>query len=536
MQIHNVQQGSPEWLALRANYFTASEAPAMMGASKYQTRTELLALKKTGIAPDVSSATQAIFDKGHATEAMARVILERRMGEDLFPVVATKGKLLASVDGMTMLEDTLFEHKLLNQSLVAQVQMQDLEPHYYWQLEQELLVTGAEKVIFVCSDGTEENFYQMEYTAIPGRAEQLISGWAQFEKDLEAFEAQAPTVAVVGKTLDQLPSLRIELNGMVTASNLAEFEGAALAVIDSVKQDLQTDQDFADAKKAVKWCSDVEAAVAQAKQQALSQTVSIDELFKSLDRISAHARSTRLNVDKQVKAQEQSIKVSISLKAGKELTDHIAGINQSLGRLTLPSIAADFAGAMKGKRTIASLNDAVSTELARAKIEASRIGDLMRINLESLRTLAKDHAFLFSDAQQITLKANDDLESLIKVRIAEHESQQQAKREADAKAEAEAKEKTEAEKLAAAQAQVAPVQPVAHQQPVAEASPAATPEPERAEPQVSKTIPVTMVSIAASELEALRKDSLMLQALMAAGVDSWEGYDDAMHMLEQEAA
>lgn len=67
MNIHNVAQGSAEWHALRANYFTASEAPAMMGASKYQTRTELLTQKKTGFTPEVTPQQQCIFDLGHAT-------------------------------------------------------------------------------------------------------------------------------------------------------------------------------------------------------------------------------------------------------------------------------------------------------------------------------------------------------------------------------------------------------------------------------------------------------------------------------------
>mgnify|MGYP006185947583 CR=1 FL=1 len=33
----------------------------------------------------------------------------------------------------------------------ADVRAGDLDAHYYWQLEQQLLVSGAEKVIFVCS-------------------------------------------------------------------------------------------------------------------------------------------------------------------------------------------------------------------------------------------------------------------------------------------------------------------------------------------------------------------------------------------------
>ena len=430
MKIHNVAQGSAEWLALRARFRTASEAPAMMGASKYQTRTDLLAAKKTGITPDITPSQQFIFDKGHATEALARPLTEALIGEELYPIVATEGNLLASMDGATMLGETLFEHKLWNESVVAQVKAGDLAPHYYWQLEQQLLVSGAERVIFVCSDGTPENFVHMEYRPVAGRAAQLVEGWKQFEADLANFKmADAPSI-VVGKAPDELPALRIELTGMVTASNLKMFEDSALAVIDSVKTTLSTDQDFADAKKAVKWCGDVEEAVAVAKKQALSQTQSIDELFSSLDRISAHARETRLKVDKLVKAQELLVKTTIKQKAELALADHIAAINKTLGKVTLPHIISDFAGAMKSKRTIASLQDAVDTELARAKIDASQAADSIRLNLTSLAELAVDHAFLFNDVQQLVTKANDDLVTLIKYRITEHQRAEESKAEA----------------------------------------------------------------------------------------------------------
>lgn len=433
MKVHNVDQGSAEWHALRAQHFTASEAPAMMGASKYQTRTELLTLKKTGIAPEVTQSQQYIFDKGHATEALARPLVEEMIDEDLFPVVATEGNLLASMDGANMMCDTLFEHKLWNESLVAQVKAEDLAPHYYWQLEQQLLVSGAERVIFVCSDGTAENFVSMEYRPVAGRAEQLVEGWKQFEADLAGYVVPDAPSIVVGKAPDELPSLRIELTGMVTASNLKVFEQSALAVIDSVKTTLQTDQDFADAKKAVKWCGDVEEAVAAAKKQALSQTATIDELFSSLDRISAHARETRLKVDKLVKAQELLVKTNIKQKAEQALADHIAAINKTLGKVVLPAVASDFLGAMKNKRTIASLQDAVDTELARAKIDASQSADCIRLNLTSLAELAADHAFLFSDIQQLVTKANDDLVTLIKFRISEHDKAEEEKAEATRK-------------------------------------------------------------------------------------------------------
>lgn len=523
MKIHNVAQGSAEWLALRAQYRTASEAPAMMGASKYQSRTDLLIAKKTGITPDVTPSQQFVFDKGHATEALARPLTEALIGEELYPIVGTKGNLLASMDGATMLGETLFEHKLWNESVVAQVKSGDLDPHYYWQLEQQLLVSGAERVIFVCSDGTAENFVYMEYRPVAGRAAQLIEGWKQFEADLANFEmAEAPSI-VVGKAPDELPALRIELTGMVTASNLKVFEESALAVIDSVKTTLSTDQDFADAKKAVKWCSDVEEAVAAAKKQALSQTQSIDELFSSLDRISAHARETRLKVDKLVKAQELLVKSNIKQKAEQALTDHVAAINKTLGQVTLPAVAADFAGAMKNKRTIASLQDAVGTELARAKIAASQAADGIRLNLSSLAELAVDHTFLFNDLQQLVMKANDDLIALIKVRISEHQKAEEEKAEAQ-------RERIRKEELQKIEDEAKAKQVV---EPVAEPAPVVTPAPAKSA-QITQPAPKPAAAPAqqATHLQAEVFDLLDLvkavaygQAPIAVLTVNWEALD-----------
>ena len=520
MKIHNVAQGSAEWLALRAKFRTASEAPAMMGASKYQTRTDLLAAKKTGITPDVTPSQQFIFDKGHATEALARPLTEALIGEELYPIVATEGNLLASMDGATMLGETLFEHKLWNESVVAQVKAGDLAPHYYWQLEQQLLVSGAERVIFVCSDGTPENFVHMEYRPVAGRAAQLIEGWKQFEADLANFEmADAPSI-VVGKAPDELPALRIELTGMVTASNLKVFEDSALAVIDSVKTTLSTDQDFADAKKAVKWCGDVEEAVAVAKKQALSQTQSIDELFSSLDRISAHARETRLKVDKLVKAQELLVKTTIKQKAELALADHISAINKTLGKVTLPHVVSDFAGAMKNKRTIASLQDAVDTELARAKIDASQAADSIRLNLTSLAELAVDHAFLFSDVQQLVTKANDDLVTLIKFRISEHQKAEQAK--ADARRIA---EEQEAQRLATIKPEPV-VEKVAALEPV-RATPVQTAAPvaQTTKPVTSHVVEQVALQASVTDFEALIKAVAYGQAPITLLLVNWEALD-----------
>lgn len=454
MKVHNVQQGTPEWLALRASHFTASEAPAMMGASKFQTRNDLLAMKKTGIVPDVTPQQQAAFDRGHATEEMARPLAEEDIGEELYPIVGTSGNLLASMDGATMLGDVLFEHKLWNEKVATQIRAGELDPHYYWQLEQQLLVSGAERVLFVCSDGTRDKYVSMYYSPVPGRREELIAGWAQFEQDLGEFVPQETKVEAIGAAPDQLPALRIDVTGMVTASNLDAFKSHALTVISNISTELKTDQDFADADATVKWCSEVEDKLKAAKEHALSQTESIDVLFKAIDDITAETRRKRLELEKLVKARKEMIRSDIVMDAAKALQDHIDQINGTLGgRIRMPRVASDFAGAIKGKKSVSSLQEAADSELARAKIEASRIADGIRVNQATLNELAADHKFLFHDFQELALKANDDLVALIKVRINEHEQQQ---------AELRRQEEEKAQQLAAQQQQQV-VEPVVEQ-------------------------------------------------------------------------
>jgi len=498
MKIHNVAQGSEAWHALRANYFTASEAPAMMGASKQMKRTELLHAKKTGLDRDVSWWVQKnLFDKGHEAEALARPILEGRIGEDLFPVVGTEGDLLASLDGSTILGDVLFEHKMWNEQLAADVRAGNLNAHYYWQLEQQLLVSGAEKVIFVCSDGTEENFVSMEYTPVSGRSATLVAGWKQFQADLQDFTPAEVMPEAVGKTPESLPALRIEVTGMVTASNLEQFKAHSLAVFGSINTELETDQHFADAEKAVKWCGDVEERLEAAKQHALSQTESIDALFRTIDEISAEARAKRLMLDKLVKARKLSIREDIVMTAAKALQTHIDHINTSLGgKARMPAVPADFAGAIKGKKTISSLRDSADSELARAKIAAGQIGDSIRANLASLDELAANYLFLFNDVQQLVMKANDDLLALIKVRISEHQKAEEQK----AEAQREQIRQQELQRIEAEAKAKAPVEPA----PVTCPSPvkAAAPVQSASKPATTTSVPVNLQA-EVFDLEAL---------------------------------
>lgn len=431
MAIHNVTQGSPEWAALRAQHFTASEAPAMMGCSPYMTRTELLIQKKTGLAAEVDAATQRRFDEGHAAEANYRAIVEQETGLEFYPATISQIieglPLLASMDGLTMDGSIGFEHKLYNRATVDAIASQGEPPmHHVWQLEHQALVAGVEQILFACTDGEEGS--RCWYESKPERRAALIAGWKQFAADLAVYVPTLVEAKPAGKSPETLPALRIELTGQVTASNLAEFKETALAAIRSVNRNLQTDQDFADAEQAVKWCEEVESRIKAAKDAALAQTASIDALFKTLDDISAESRKVRLDVDKLVKARKDQIRMEKISAASDQLRDHLAKICTRLG-VTGMTCPADFAGVIKGKRSLASIQDALDTELARAKIAANELADRVEANIKSLKGEAHDWTFLFPDLIQVATKSAEDFSNLLAARISAHNQAEAARRQ-----------------------------------------------------------------------------------------------------------
>lgn len=465
--IHNVAQGSPEWHALRAQHFTASEAPAMMGCSPYETRSALLRRKASGIAEEPDAARQRLFERGHEAEAAARPIAETIIGEELYPATMTAEieglPLLASMDGLTMTGDIGWENKLRNADTIAHIEQTGEPPlHHVWQLEQQLLVSGATRILFTCGDGTEPPAHCW-YESKPERRAQLIAGWKQFAADLAAYVPEAPTApAPTGRAPETLPALRIEVTGAVTASNLADFKAHALAVFKGINRNLRTDQDFADAERTIKWCGDVEARLKAAKEAALAQTADIEALFRAIDDIAAEARNTRLELDKLVKARKEQIKAEIVGAGQTELYAHLRRLQERIG-MALPTalVPTDFIGAIKGLRSVDSIKDAVHQEVTRAKLAANEIADRMELNIKSLCGEAHDWTFLFPDLASVAHKPAEDFANLLAARIAAHKQAEEQRRAREAEAAAKA-------------AQVAQQAAAAAARPVASTAPGAT--------------------------------------------------------------
>ncbi|WP_372174348.1 YqaJ viral recombinase family protein [Xanthomonas axonopodis] len=491
MKTINLIQGTPEWHAHRATHLNASEAPAMLGCSPYKTRAQLVREAATGIGEEYDEATLQRFADGHRYEALARPLAEEIIGEDLYPCVGEEGKYSASFDGLTLLEETAFEHKSLNDDLrrvmIDGCTGADLPLVYQVQMEHQAMVSGALRVLFMASKWRGEDLIEERHCWYTPSAElraRIVAGWEQFEADVAAYEhVEKAEPVVTGRAPETLPSLHIAVTGMVTASNLAEFKASAMAVLSGINRELQTDDDFANAEQTVKWCKGVEERLEATKQQILGQTADIDAAFQTMDEIVAETRRVRLELDKLVKVEKDNRRTQIVANGVQSVRDHYASINAGLNAhaLAVPaSLQADIGAVIKGKKSISSMQDAVGTAAANAKVAASQQAERVRANVRVLEMEIGTFAGLFHDRVQLcATKSPEDLRNLITARIAEQkrvdEQRLEAQRERIRQEEADKlarqqQEREEAQRRADAQAEAARV--AAAPAPAAEAAPA----------------------------------------------------------------
>lgn len=233
MKIVDIEQGNALWKAWRRTKLTGSNAPAMMGVSPYTKRDDLLTTYTTGYSKPHSGKTLDRFQAGHEAEASARPIVEQimesvektkislaprccEMEAGDFPegtppetLELLQDKLACSLDGMTEDGETIFEHKIWNKKIAKEIDENQKVPDFImWQLEHNLMVSGAKRCIFVTSDGTSAQMKLLEYLPNPLAQAALLEGWAAFLKDAKTHE---PTEIVDATKLDDWVSDEDEL-------------------------------------------------------------------------------------------------------------------------------------------------------------------------------------------------------------------------------------------------------------------------------------------------------------------------------------
>lgn len=484
MKTHKLTQGTQEWLDFRATHLGASEAAAMLGLSDYMKRSELIELKATGKEKEHSSFTLSVFENGHKVEALAREMIESEINDELYQVTLSKDKLSASCDGLTLSGKIAFEHKQYNKTLADYIRTNRTVPDTHMpQCQQILHVTGADKLIFVCSDGTKENWEEVDIYPDQEWIQLIISGWQHFEEDLKNYTQKIEKDKPMPEAIMQLPSLLIQLRGEVTQTNLPDFKLAAESFIANIKTDLQTDEDFANAEETVKFCDETERKLDAAKSAALAQTASIDEVMRTIDFIKEAIRSKRLTLEKLVKTQKDVIKKKIIDDGYQICADYGIKINPEFVGLDFIALTHNYVQrnkfelACKNKRTLSSLQNAVDAEVIAIKTSLDALASTVKKNLAQLPA----DLSVFRDLQQIITKQPEDFKLLVDYRL---EERARKDREAvDRAIEADLKKDND-----------------------------------------TVTIPY------ADFLSLIRKEQI-LDALIAAGVENWEGYEQALEAM-----
>ena len=148
-------QNTKEWMEWRHFGIGSSEAPIIMGVSKFKTPLELWKLKINPTPP--KDEKNFIHDKGHNLERIARSNYELRHFIDWKPklvICESEKRFRASLDGWNDELKAVWECKYMGLKKYEKLKNSDLEireriPEEYWpQLMHQVMVTGCEEIHF----------------------------------------------------------------------------------------------------------------------------------------------------------------------------------------------------------------------------------------------------------------------------------------------------------------------------------------------------------------------------------------------------
>ena len=449
MKTINLKQGSQEWHNHRLNFYNASDAAAMLGLSIYESRNDFLK-RMAFFDKDVNKFQQKIYDRGHEYEALARPLAEKIIGDDLFPVVGISDnhpKLSASFDGLTLLENIGFEHKTLNEKIAKAQTIDDLDEQYLIQMEHQLIVSDAEKILFLATKWNDQTLIDSKhfwYFSDAVRRAKIINGWRDFEKDLNEYKANyKPEIVTIAKQMDALPTLQVQVKGEVLASNINAYKETAFAVLDNIQTSLKTDQDFADASEVVKWCKTAEDKLKNAKTNIINQTASIAEVLTIIEQIEKKTANKRLTLSKLIETEKEARKIELINKYRQIINEYYAAFQNQTGIAPIKT-ADNFANEIKNKRNLDTINDAL---FARTR-EIVAIVELQKNNVLNNLDYLKNYDNSLKDlvnVDRFIIEPTDKFKLLLQASIAEIEAALKAR--AKLQAEAEAKAKAESKQL-----------------------------------------------------------------------------------------
>ena len=153
MKIVTIEQGSPSWHKWRLEGIGASEAPMVLGISKYKTAHKLWQ-EKTGTI-EIKDTSSFVMAKGHEYEAKGRAYYELMNDKDCPACCIEMDKypfIKASLDGYNAKENFALEIKYVGKDAMED----EIPPHHIAQLQHQMMVSGAKDILYIrTNDGVK---------------------------------------------------------------------------------------------------------------------------------------------------------------------------------------------------------------------------------------------------------------------------------------------------------------------------------------------------------------------------------------------
>ena len=240
MRLLELEQGTAEWLAVRRQYRPASETPAVMGASPFQTARQLWEVRTGRREVFVSAAMR----EGTRREDEVRQKAAKRYAEEWAPIVAISGEYLASLDGISGCGSCVLEIKVSRKTYAAAV-AGEIPRHYALQMQHQMMVTGAGRAILAAMDPDTGDVAYVELSADKDVQQAICEAWDCFWPQLDKSEfehANSDQVKVIKEFFDLIPAEPSTVEAMfLSGDKLEELMTRIELRVRSVQIDASTD-------------------------------------------------------------------------------------------------------------------------------------------------------------------------------------------------------------------------------------------------------------------------------------------------------
>ena len=279
-----------------------------------------------------------------------------------------------------------------------------------------------------------------------------------------------------------MKDLILNVKTNVVAQNVADFSAQIKAYLAGINTVIKTDDDFAQAEADCKDLKAIEDNTRAAIKAVLEGNADVAQLVATAEASAEELRTTRLQLEKLVKAQKAQVRADIIARTKNAIHAQIDVADETI-RPALRKVlrVAELDGildeAAKGKKTLAGLEKGCATVLADWTALIQKSADYLA---KRYAHIPADRLHLFADLADV-LAMNSGFEETVAARIVADDERQTAER---ARIEAEAREKAEAETRVRIEAEArereqarAETAPVADQKPVEQEQQNVTPQP-----------------------------------------------------------